>query len=678
MFKLIVKHKLKLLQEVNLQEDKEYSIGRGQDNDIVLPDQHGISRKHLVLSKGDDNTWVVRNLSQTSSLIVEDQTVEEAAIAPGSSFQIMDCEFFIEMPPTVSQSSFRNLVSEPPKEDAPSNASDPVEKEDPKPKKSGRDMQIISADEKTAVMNFDENDQNKLKVFLKVYNEDNGQKDVFTLEDQTEWIIGRDLECDIQVESDSISRKHFKIKKEGNQYFISDLKSANGTCVNDSELVPGKAYPLRSSDVISILDIEILFEIKNLSLEKELVSMKAPVVVPSVDSELDMPMTTQQQQVSYAMPPTPADMPGVIIEGVDDVSPIKKLYQKNRKRILIYGTVLLVAMVGGIYHFQQEAAKKRAAEETKLAKNKNPGGLSDKQMEIVKDTYQQARLLYAQGQFEYCKSEIKKIYQYIDSYEQSKKLEVACTQAAENRQRQFNIEEQKRKEKETDEFIGKIASECGEKFNTIEVRYELMSCLQPAIELSPADGRITSLVDRFDTNETLKLAEQERKKKRRQFIQSIIAKYNYAKSLNKKGKTLAAMAAYEKFIKISNHKELTTKRKQAVRELAGIRKSFNSRINTFIRGCEMKYEQKQWKEAYYACESVSKVIPPSRNKPALAIMKKALERLEIQMKPLYEEAAINESMGNVAVAKDYWNKILLKDVKDGVYYIRSKVKLDNY
>ena len=663
---------MKLLQEVDLQEDKEYSIGRGKDNDIVLPDQHGISRKHLVLSKGDDDTWTVRNLSQTSSLVVEDQNVEEAAIAPGSSFQIMDCTFFIKAPPAVSQSAFRNLVSEPSKEDVPPNVSNPMEKEDPKLKKPGRDMQIISSDEKTAVMSLDENDHNQMKVFLKVYNEDNGQKDVFTLEDQTEWIIGRDLECDIQVESDSISRKHFKIKKEGSQYLISDLKSANGTCVNDSELIPGKAYPLRSSDMIYILDIEILFEIKNLSLEKELVSMKAPVVPISVESELDVPLTVQQ------MPPTPADMPGVIIEGVDDISSAKKFYQKNRKRILIYSVLLLVAGGGGIYHFQEEAAKKRAAEEAKLAKNKNPGGLSDKQMEIVKDIYQQARLLYAQGQFEYCKSEIKKIYQYIDSYEQSKKLEIACTQAAENRQRQFNIEEQKRKEKETDEFIGKIASECGTKFDTFTVRYELMSCLQLAIELSPADGRITSLVDRFDTNEALKVAEEERKKKRRQFIQSIIAKYNHAKALNKKGKTLEAMAAYEKFIKISNHKELTTKREQAERELAGIKKSFNSRINTFIRGCEMKYEQKQWKEAYYACESASKVIPPSRNKPTLKVMKKAMERLEIQMKPLYEEAAINESMGNVAVAKDYWNKILLKDVKAGVYYMRSKAKLDNY
>ena len=671
---------MKLLHEVDLQEDKEYSIGRGQDNDIVLPDQHGISRKHLVLSKGDDDSWVVRNLSQTSPLIVEDQDVKEAVISPGSSFQIMDCEFFMEAPPAVTQSAFRNMVLESSGKDDPPNVSDSSEKEKPpKPKESGKDMQIVSSDEKTAVMDADDQDHQQMKVILKVYNEDNGQRDVFTLEDQTEWIIGRDLECDIQVESDSISRKHFKIKKEGSRYFISDLKSANGTCVNDFELVAGKAYPLRSGDVIYILDIEIVFEIKNLSLEKELSSMKAPAVVssPLVPESDDAPILTEQQ-ASYAVPPTPADRPGVIVEGEDDVSPIKKFYQQNRKRVLIYGVMLIVGAVAGVSYFQQEAAKKRAKEEAELVKNRNPGGLSDKQLETVENIYEQARFLYAQGQFEYCKSEIKKIYQYIDSYKKSKQLEVQCAQASENRQRQFHIEEQKRKEKETDDFIAKISSKCNEQFETFQIRYELMNCLQPAIELAPADGRITSLVDRFDTNEALKEAEKVRKRKRRQFIQSIIKKYDHAKSLNEEGKTLEAIAAYEKFIKISDHKELTSKRDQAKRELSGIKKSFDDRVNTFIRGCEMKYEQKQWKEAYYACESASKVIPPSRNKPALKVMKKARERLEIQMKPLYEEAVINESMGNVAVAKDYWNKILLKDVKAGVYYMRAQAKLDNY
>lgn len=664
---------MKLLHEMDLQEGKEYNIGRGQDNDIVLPNQHGISRRHLVLSKGDGNSWIVRNLSQTSSLMVEEQNVEQAVIEPGSSFQIMDCEFFIEgkEKPQSSLSVMDSAEEEAGALDQGGKFK--VKKE----KESGRDMKIVSSDEKTAIMDFNENDHSQMKAFLKVYDEDSGQKDIFTLEDQTEWIIGRDLESDIQVESDSISRKHFKIQKEGNQYLISDLKSANGTCVNDTELTPGKTYPLRSGDVIYILDIEILFEIKNLSLEKELVSMKTPSVVPlSVVSDSEnAPM--EQQHAPYVMPPTPADMPGVIVEGVDDVSPIKRLYQQNRKRILIYGTLLLMAVGAMVYYFQEEA-RKRAAEDAKLVKNRNPGGLSDKQFEQVKNIYEQAKLLYVENQFEYCKSEIKKLHQYIDSYEKSKELEVKCAQAAENQQKQFHIEEQKRKEKETDEFIAKISSECSAKFNTFKIRYELMSCLQPAIELSPADGRITSLVDRFDTNEALKAAELDRKQKRRQFIQSIIAKYNHAKSLNDKGKTLEAMTAYEKFIKISNHKELTAKREQAKRELTGIKKNFNNRINVLISGCEMKYKQKQWKKAFYACDSVSKVIPAPRNQPALDVMEKAKGRLEIQMKPLYEEAAINESMGNVAVAKDYWNKILLKDVKAGVYYMRAKTKLDNY
>ena len=48
------------------------------------------------------------------------------------------------------------------------------------------------------------------------------------------------------------------------------------------------------------------------------------------------------------------------------------------------------------------------------------------------------------------------------------------------------------------------------------------------------------------------------------------------------------------------------------------------------------------------------------------------------MKPLYEEASLNESVGNVGVAQEYWRKILEKDVKTGIYYKRAQEKLNKY
>ena len=687
MWKLIIKHKKKLLQEVDLQENQEYHIGRGADNDIVLPNQHGVSRKHLILQMSEEGHWLVRNLSQASPLTTEGEEREEVVLEPGSSFQIMDFEFFIEgsapesapLPAESAPASAAPASAESESAPPPAPAELPAKAEEEKALAKKEELELkespqepsapVSSEGKTAVMDMSSESSKQMTAVLKIPNE--GQVDVFKLEDQSEWLAGRDPDGDVFIENDSCSRKHFKIKKEGSQYFISDLKSKNGTMINDSELKPGKPYLLRSGDKIYILDIEIDFEIRNLFLEKELISMKAPVFTPPA------PVSPQQQnEILYApSPPQPVSAPGVVIEG--EAVP-ESFYQKNRKRILIYGAVLLVVGGGWFYHHNQEAAKKQKSEQAQTKQNLNPGGLSDKQLEIVKDIYQQARLLYAQGQFQYCKSEIKKIYKYIDSYEQSKKLEVACAQASENRQRQFEIEEQKRKEEEANNFIIKVSSECGEKFNSFVLKSELMSCLQPALELAPLDGRITSLIDRFETNEALKKAEEEAKRKRRKFIQSILVKYDYAKSLYKKGKIEKAMSAYQKFIKVSGHKELFSKRDQAKRELANIQKEYNDNISRLVKNCESKYKAGQWKIAYDICKNSSKKLPEGKKKPALHIMQKIKDRLAIQMKPLYEEAAINESMGNVGVAKDYWNKILLKDVKDGVYYIKARAKLNNY
>lgn len=49
-----------------------------------------------------------------------------------------------------------------------------------------------------------------------------------------------------------ISRRHFRVEKDGDEWRIIDLESKNGTFVNGSPLVPNMAHPLRSGDRIMI------------------------------------------------------------------------------------------------------------------------------------------------------------------------------------------------------------------------------------------------------------------------------------------------------------------------------------------------------------------------------------------------------------------------------------------
>ena len=60
----------------------------------------------------------------------------------------------------------------------------------------------------------------------------------FELRDGTTY-VGRSIENDIRIEDKTVSRRHLKIDKRENKYFITDLRSKNGTFFNGNVIAPG-------------------------------------------------------------------------------------------------------------------------------------------------------------------------------------------------------------------------------------------------------------------------------------------------------------------------------------------------------------------------------------------------------------------------------------------------------
>jgi ABC transport system ATP-binding/permease protein len=67
---------------------------------------------------------------------------------------------------------------------------------------------------------------------------------------QPEIIIGRDPGVDITIPSEAVSRRHAKLTRSGEAYFLEDLGSSNGTYLNGSRLVARQ--PLMSGDKIRL------------------------------------------------------------------------------------------------------------------------------------------------------------------------------------------------------------------------------------------------------------------------------------------------------------------------------------------------------------------------------------------------------------------------------------------
>lgn len=79
---------------------------------------------------------------------------------------------------------------------------------------------------------------------------------------KTPFVLGRQPDCDVQVESGQVSRTHAQIVLQGEQYFLEDLKSGNGTFLNGKLLEKGQVCPtpLQDGDRIKLGPIKLRFE----------------------------------------------------------------------------------------------------------------------------------------------------------------------------------------------------------------------------------------------------------------------------------------------------------------------------------------------------------------------------------------------------------------------------------
>src|SRR5689334_17133292 len=72
--------------------------------------------------------------------------------------------------------------------------------------------------------------------------------------------MGRDKACEVVLQEQAVSRRHARISRDGELYFVEDLASSYGTQVNGKKLGKGEKRLLRNGDVIAIAQFDVTFE----------------------------------------------------------------------------------------------------------------------------------------------------------------------------------------------------------------------------------------------------------------------------------------------------------------------------------------------------------------------------------------------------------------------------------
>lgn len=74
-------------------------------------------------------------------------------------------------------------------------------------------------------------------------------------------VIGRLPECDVTLPANGVSRRHAEIRKDGEAFLLTDLKTLNKTIVNNVALEGGVDHPLKENDRITICGFEFAYHV---------------------------------------------------------------------------------------------------------------------------------------------------------------------------------------------------------------------------------------------------------------------------------------------------------------------------------------------------------------------------------------------------------------------------------
>jgi pSer/pThr/pTyr-binding forkhead associated (FHA) protein len=144
-----------------------------------------------------------------------------------------------------------------------------------------------------------------IKLVVKAQLTEGGTKDYSYEFEQPVVTIGRLKENDIQLPSSTVSGYHAQILKEGDNYYLADRGSINGSYLNGQRLVPGEKKLLSDSDLIKIQNFEIYFS--------------TGINVLNVESGATVQVARQMvMEVLGSWQATTSDKPRVILMGGND------------------------------------------------------------------------------------------------------------------------------------------------------------------------------------------------------------------------------------------------------------------------------------------------------------------------------------------------------------------------
>jgi pSer/pThr/pTyr-binding forkhead associated (FHA) protein/tetratricopeptide (TPR) repeat protein len=667
MARLILKLHGEQVTSLTLESGMEYIAGRAQDAQLPMDNGRGISRHHLKFYERD-GIWVGESLSKFVPIQKGSETMEVIELSEPTVFSVPPYDFHFE--PTVEGAG-----AEMPEDHAGNLPAFYQPRVNPvagsgAPGDADPEGTSPRANNEATVAGLA-----NLVPYFRISYPNTADDEVLKLEGHL-WVAGRDHGCEIAIDSPHISRKHFELARTKEGFYITDLGSSNGTHLNGQRLPPHEPTQISSGDEVRVMNIEMTFEIRDLQFANRVDRLPVPAFDPLMDPRMGgfpVPWTgggpEQFEATQYRAP-----------EGVElslknwrqlRLSDLKRVdWRKNKVRVAL---LVLIPLLFIMILVPGKPSVKPAP--------RGPAGsasfehLTNEQKLTVKDSFNLARNLYVQGKYALCLTELAKLHEVIPQYENSKELQSFCEQGLELVRRQEDLERKEREKAMIESQINGYVESCKNKLKADATVDETRQCLAPAMELSPEHPAVVEMLHGAQIHEEERKFMAQQKAEREAKIASAVAHFNRAIATYKKGDLLKSVHDLEKFVGTSYPASGELKEK-ARRQIASIKKEIKVKVDAYLEECKAMAAKNRYKDAYLSCDKAVDQDPG--NGEAKETRSRMLQELRRQMKTIYQDSVLEESLGNVDSAKEKWKKIIQEDLSFDDYTTKAKLKLQKY